>query len=300
MTYIGRFAPTPSGPLHLGSLFTALASYLDAKHHQGQWLVRIEDLDTPRCLPGMATHILRTLETFGLYWDGPIIFQSDRTAFYEEQLEVFRKQGNALYPCTCTRRQLDKQGGGPYPGICRHKRPRHTQTLAATRWWLPPDPIRFEDRIMGTQTSIPALEIGDPVLRRKDGFFAYHWAVVMDDAAQNITDIVRGQDLLGQTNIHLCLQSAAKLPHPRYAHVPLVVSKDGRKLSKSERAASLKTANPGRLLARMLGQLGQLSPQQVVDRTDSTINEVLSDAILNWDISGVPKSTSLTAQVLLA
>lgn len=307
MTYIGRFAPTPSGPLHLGSLFTALASYLDAKHHQGHWLVRIEDLDQPRCIPGAAADILRTLEQFGLHWDGPVLYQSERTELYRARLHSFAAQpGNTLYPCTCTRRKLQLQGGGPYPGNCRptsiaNKPDTADATSAsATRWWIPEPPVRFIDRIMGHQSFTPALQTGDPVLLRKDGFFAYHWAVVIDDALQSVSHIVRGLDLLDQTSIHLALQSAGQFPQPYYAHVPLILGADGKKLSKSERAASLQTTQPNHLLTQMLVGLGQLAPKDALERQHESILKILEDAAKHWDITRVPKTPSLSAHFLIA
>jgi glutamyl-Q tRNA(Asp) synthetase len=313
-TYIGRFAPTPSGPLHLGSLFTALASYLDAKHHQGSWQVRIEDLDVPRCQPGAAADILRTLEKFGLLWDGPVFYQSTRSDIYQETLRAFGARGNRLYPCICTRRQRQKLGSEPYPGTCRHRAlnsntltsstpnksdANHTLQPAAIRWQMRQDSVQFTDRVMGPQLCQPSIIFGDPVLVRKDSFFAYHWAVVVDDELQSITDIVRGQDLLTQTAIHLALQKAANYNRPRYAHVPLILGADGCKLSKSARARSLATAEPSQLLCRMLVALGQLPEASVPDRTNSPVTEILLDAALHWDIAQIPKTTSLPAQFLI-
>lgn len=316
MSYIGRFAPTPSGPLHLGSLFTALASYLDAKHHHGIWLVRIEDLDQPRCIPGASAHILRTLERFGLLWDGPVLYQSARTALYHEHLKAFQEKGNYLYLCSCTRRQRQAQGGGPYPGSCRqhalgnktypestHKNPIDSlaaTSSAATRWWMPENRINFSDRIMGEQHMCPAALTGDPVLRRRDRLFAYHWAVVIDDELQSVSHVVRGMDLLDQTSIHLALQAAGDIPHPSYAHVPLILGENGQKLSKSERAASLQINQPGVLLTKMLVKLGQLSEKEASERSQNTATEILTDAITRWDIRLIPKTSSLTAQNLIA
>jgi glutamyl-Q tRNA(Asp) synthetase len=194
--YRGRFAPTPSGPLHFGSLIAALASYLDARHQQGQWLLRIEDIDPPRCPAGAATTIQRQLEAFGLHWDGPVLWQHDRDAAYQQALERLAALGMA-YPCSCSRKQW--RDHPIYPGWCRNG-PREPDSPLAWRLRtdLGPTPVSWQDRLFGHQQFAPAA-MGDVVLKRKDGLWAYQLAVVVDDAEQGISDIVRGADLLDNT-----------------------------------------------------------------------------------------------------
>jgi len=222
--YRGRFAPSPTGPLHLGSLVAAAASYVDALAHGGEWLVRMEDVDEPRCSAAHAATILRQLESFGFAWQGPVMVQSKRKAAYQEALDRL-----PVYPCGCSRKELG--GGEYYPGTCR-------DGLAAgrvARAWrvrVGEAVIEFDDRRCGPHAERLSESIGDFVLRRADGFFAYQLAVVVDDAEQGVTDVVRGEDLLGSTARQIFLQRALGYPTPRYLHVPLVLGADGQKLSK--------------------------------------------------------------------
>ena len=239
-SYIGRFAPSPTGPLHLGSLVAAMASYLDAKAHGGQWLVRIEDVDRDRNVEGADEHILASLRRCNMFWDGDVTWQTRREALYDAALVQLSEN---IYPCGCSRREiLDSQtrlavnGNAAlvYPGTCRAglapgKVPR------ALRLRTPVDEARvigFDDRWHGHIGQDIAAEVGDFVIRRADGFWAYQLAVVVDDGAQGITDIVRGADLLDSTPRQLYLQELLGLPHPRYLHVPVVTNADGEKLSK--------------------------------------------------------------------
>ncbi|HEY5801581.1 MAG TPA: tRNA glutamyl-Q(34) synthetase GluQRS [Burkholderiaceae bacterium] len=238
-TYIGRFAPSPTGPLHMGSLVAAMASYLDAKVHGGQWLVRIEDLDFDRNVAGADQAILASLARCGMQWDGEVTWQSQRQPLYDAALAQLEAQ---TYACGCSRKEIaDSQLGGPqqkaapvYPGTCRYGL-APGKTARATRVRVP-DPafaaIAFEDRWCGHVAQNLALEAGDFVLRRADGFWAYQLAVVVDDGAQGITDIVRGADLLDSTPRQLFLQRLLCLPQPRYLHVPVVTNELGEKLSK--------------------------------------------------------------------
>jgi glutamyl-Q tRNA(Asp) synthetase len=238
--YIGRFAPSPTGPLHMGSLVAAMASYLDAKLHHGQWLVRIEDVDKDRNVPGADREILASLERCGMRWDGEVVWQTQREALYDEALARLAEN---VYPCGCSRKEIADsqtrlgQDGNAllvYPGTCREglapgKVPR------ALRLRTPQQPhriISFEDRWAGHISQDITAEVGDFVIRRADGYWAYQLAVVVDDAAQGVTDIVRGADLLDSTPRQLYLQELLGLPHPRYLHVPLVLNADGEKLSK--------------------------------------------------------------------
>jgi glutamyl-Q tRNA(Asp) synthetase len=231
--YRGRFAPSPTGPLHFGSLVTALGSYLDAKAHGGEWLVRIEDLDTPRVVPGAADDILRTLERFGLEWDGPVLYQSSRIEAYEAALEDLRQKG-LVFPCGCSRKDV----GDRYPGTCR-KALHGRRDMVSWRYRVPDETVEFLDRRLGQQRQNVAEYVGDFVLKRADGLFAYQLAVVVDDGYNGITDVVRGEDLLDSTPRQILLQRALGLPQPRYLHLPVVVNSTGQKLSKQTGATAL-------------------------------------------------------------
>ncbi|PRY64357.1 glutamyl-Q tRNA(Asp) synthetase [Vreelandella songnenensis] len=258
--YRGRFAPTPSGPLHFGSLVAALGSYLDARAAGGRWLVRIEDIDPPRCPEGADTTILRQLETFGLEWDEAVCWQHERYAAYQQALDQLMQQKLA-YPCSCSRKQW--QGHDIYPGWCRNGVCEPGKPVA---WRLRSDlaqrPITWQDRLFGHQQFDPA-ELGDVVLKRKDHLWAYQLAVVVDDAAQGITDVVRGLDLLDNTPWQRQLQIALRLPEPRYLHLPLVVTPEGQKLSKQNLAPALAEDDKGvrRQLFQALQALDQAPPE---------------------------------------
>lgn len=268
--YRGRFAPSPTGPLHAGSLVAALASWLDARAHGGQWLVRIEDVDTPRCVPGADRLILEQLGRCGLVSDEPVIHQSACGGFYLEALERLVQSGQA-YPCACSRKDIEqamamagqvreRHQAPVYPGTCRPERgglggrqPR------AWRYLVPDGPaarVSWTDRRLGEQTQNVATEVGDFVLRRADGLWAYQLAVVVDDARQGITHVVRGEDLTDNTGRQILLQQALGLARPHYLHTPLVLAADGQKLSKQNGAQALDLQEPGRALgeaARVLG-----------------------------------------------
>lgn len=233
--YIGRFAPTPSGPLHFGSLVTALASWLDARAAHGQWLLRIEDVDPPRCPPGADDEIKRQLEGFGLHWDGEVRYQRDRGDAYQHALDRLIVQGMA-YPCSCSRKEWQEYA--VYPGWCRHGICAPERSCAfRLRTDTAPD-IVWQDRRLGKQRwSLDAL--GDVVLKRRDGLWAYQLAVVVDDAEQGVTDVVRGVDLLDNTPWQRVIQDALGLPEPRYLHLPLIVAENGQKLSKQNLAPAL-------------------------------------------------------------
>ncbi|VVD89164.1 glutamyl-Q tRNA(Asp) ligase [Pandoraea communis] len=257
--YRGRFAPSPTGPLHRGSLVTALASWLDARAHDGVWIVRIEDLDEPRCVPSAAEDILATLTRLGLHSDEPVVWQSQRHGLYEQALASLTALG-LVYPCGCTRREIAdsltrahaRHSTLAYPGTCRDG--LHGKTARAWRLRVPDGDaarMRFEDRWMGTQTQDLATEVGDFVLKRADGQWAYQLAVVVDDQAQGITDVVRGEDLLDSTARQIYLQACLGAPTPRYLHVPLVMADDGEKLSKQNGAAPLVLDAPDAVLAAL-------------------------------------------------
>lgn len=259
----GRFAPSPTGPLHFGSLVAALGSFLDARRQGGEWWVRIEDLDPPREAPGAAAHILRTLEAYGLFWDGEVVYQSQRHEYYAAALEQLRQAG-LIYPCTCSRKdvaQLAQAGlaSSRYPGCCRNG-VRHPGRPAALRLRTDNRCIRFYDAIQGEYGQCLEREVGDFVIRRADGLFAYQLAVVVDDAEQGMTQIVRGSDLLDSTPRQIFLQRLLGLPTPGYAHLPVVVDPRGCKLSKQTGASPLDLRRPGPTLIAALCFLGQAPP----------------------------------------
>ncbi len=285
-TYIGRFAPTPSGYLHFGSLVAALASYLDARSVGGQWLLRMEDLDPPREVPGAQDAILRSLETYGFEWDGQLIRQSERHGEYTALVERLLSQGLA-YACTCSRKQLEGSGG-IYPGTCRNL--CHPDQDAAIRLRVPELEYSFRDRVQGEFRQHLGREVGDFVIRRRDGLFAYQLAVVLDDAWQGVTDIVRGADLLDSTPRQLYLQELLGLPQPRYLHVPLIIQPDGHKLGKSYRSPPLPADQAAPLLNRALRALGQQPPAEL---SQSHPQEVLAWGIAHWDATRIPRSRTL-------
>ncbi|MFW3616631.1 tRNA glutamyl-Q(34) synthetase GluQRS [Billgrantia antri] len=277
--YRGRFAPTPSGALHFGSLIAALASFLDARRAGGEWLVRIEDIDPPRCPAGAADMILRQLEAFGLHWDGPVLWQHDRDTAYAAALERLKARGLA-YACSCSRKQW--RGYPIYPGWCRNGVCEPNQPLA---WRLRSDlglrPVIWQDRLFGEQRFDPA-QLGDVVLKRKDGLWAYQLAVVVDDADQGISDVVRGYDLLDNTPWQRQLQQALGLPEPRYLHLPLIVNREGQKLSKQNLAPALPLEDGAvrPLLHRALVALDQAPPDTL---NTASVNEQLAWAIAHWE-----------------
>lgn len=286
--YIGRFAPSPTGLLHIGSLLTALASYADARANRGKWLVRMEDLDPPREMPGAATHILHTLEAFGFEWDGEVVWQSRRHSLYRDALGRLKEKG-LLYPCYCSRKDWQvaaAQGadGFVYNGRCRRPEDRpHTDKPPAWRIRVNDETIGFDDGIVGHYAQNLARDIGDFVLLRADGFWAYQLAVVTDDADQGITHIVRGQDLLVSTPRQIYLQRSLGFATPHYAHLPLLVNKHGQKWSKQTLAPALDENHKEQLLRQVLQYLN-LPPAPEVSRPQA----LLSWAIEHWQPHKIP------------
>ncbi len=311
--YRGRFAPSPTGPLHFGSLVAAVGGYLDAKHHQGKWLVRIEDIDTPRTVEGAAADILRTLETYGLHWDEGITYQSRRTAAYETAFQQLKEAG-VLYPCCCTRKEIADSAlhgidGQIYPGTCRNGIPAgregrawrvHTDNpfpnpspmgegtlhpspsggeLARGQAGEGGDTVEFNDALQGRITQHLEKEIGDFVVKRADGLFAYQLAVVVDDAAQEITHVVRGADLLYSTPRQIYLQGLLGLATPTYAHLPIAVNEQGEKLSKQTLAHPVAKNNAACTLFDVLLFLRQQPPLEL---RLSKVEQILAWAISNW------------------
>jgi glutamyl-Q tRNA(Asp) synthetase len=287
--YVGRFAPSPSGPLHFGSLVAAAASWLDARAARGRWLLRIEDLDTPRAQPGAADDILRALERFGFTWDGPVLYQSLRGARYEAALQRLQA---STYWCGCTRREiadsalgLAADGAQIYPGTCRAGLPagKAPRTL---RLDVGRHTISFVDRVQGPCAQDLAREVGDFVLYRADGQVAYQLAVVVDDAEQGVTDVVRGADLLDSTGRQIHLQRLLGYPQPRYLHVPVAVNANGEKLSKQTGARALDPSRRDELLPRVLAFLGQ--------RATADLDEAAAD----WNPSRIPRKRIMPVDVV--
>ena len=281
--YRGRFAPSPSGPLHFGSLVAAVGSFLEARRHGGRWLVRIDDLDPPREVPGAADAILRALDAFGLEWDEPVVYQSRRMPAYEEAFRQLVRDGWA-YPCGCTRRQIAAVGrhgpaGAIYPGTCRGGLPAGRQ---ARSWRVTTanSEIHFEDTLQGFQHWSLETEIGDFVVRRADKLFSYHLACAVDDAAAGITHIVRGYDLLASTPPQIHLQRALSLPTPVYGHLPLATHPDGDKLSKQTAAPGIDGARAGPELWAALAFLRQQPPTEL---RNAGLSELWDWASAHWD-----------------
>ena len=291
---VGRFAPSPTGVLHVGSLATATASFLDARCRGGRWLVRIEDLDTARTVPGAADEILRTLDALGFWWDGAVVYQSLRLSFYEQALAQLHSR-DLTYACSCTRRDLgatDDVGG--YPGTCRPGTCRSgpTRTGATSQRFrtdrFPLEP--FTDRLLG-HCNADGGAAGDPVVRRRDGLFAYQLAVVVDDAEQGVTDVVRGGDLLASTPWQRGLQRALGYPSLRYAHLPLVCEPGGTKLSKSTRLIVAPAAS-SELLWQVLTLLRQNPPAEL---TNGPLPALWHWALAHWRLDALRGVTNLPA-----
>ena len=278
--YIGRFAPSPSGELHFGSLIAALGSYLQARANQGTWLLRIEDIDPPREVPGAAETILRQLEHYGLQWDGEVLWQSQRHEAYRERLAWLKAQGLS-YNCTCTRARIQSVGG-TYDGHCRelHLGPEN----AAVRLHQTQPVLQFEDRLRGTITTDERLAREDFIIHRRDGLFAYNLAVVVDDHFQGVTEIVRGADLIEPTVRQISLYRHFGWQEPGYIHLPLALNSDGNKLSKQNHAPALSAGDPRPEIIRALQFLHQDS---VNEWQDLTLEDLLKMAVANWKLSAV-------------
>jgi glutamyl-Q tRNA(Asp) synthetase len=288
--YIGRFAPSPTGPLHFGSLIAAVASYCDARKNHGKWLVRIEDLDRPRTVKGAADTILQQLESFGFAWDGPVLYQSQRDSFYNEALETLRVK-RLIYPCTCTRKEIADSStnigieGVVYPKTCLQQ---PIKPHAAIAWRIRTDAskISFKDAIQGEISQTLNTDIGDFILKRADGLFAYQLAVVVDDAAQGITNIVRGADLLDSTPRQIYLQKQLSYLQPQYAHIPVACNFAGEKLSKQTLARPVSDSNANQLIYEALLFLGQQPPLAI---KNATLTEMWRWACSNWQLTSIPK-----------
>lgn len=279
--YIGRFAPSPSGPLHFGSLIAAVGSYLQAKSQQGQWLLRIEDIDTPRVQVGADTAIMHTLAAFGLHWDGPVIYQSQRIARYQEVLTALH-QRDLLYGCQCSRREISLTGG-VYAGTCASLS-LNTPPLA---WRIKAQEVKtvFNDRVFGRQSVPASLAREDYILKRRDGLFSYQLAVVVDDLDQEITEVIRGADLLSMTPRQQHLFHLLGKPAPHYGHLPLAVTAPGQKLSKQNHATALANWPLNTSLSAVLALLGHPVPAALIG---ANVADILAWALSVWDLARVP------------
>lgn len=294
MSYIGRFAPSPTGPLHFGSLVAALASYLDAKANDGQWLLRMEDLDKPREVPGAADHILHTLQAFGFEWDGPVVYQSNNIDQYEAVLADLKSQGY-IYPCTCSRKDIADKAtnkgieGFIYPQTCLNNTINPDKTPA---WRIQATDcvIGFDDAVQGHVEHALMHDIGDFILKRADGIFAYQLAVIVDDANANITNIVRGADLLDSTTRQIYLQQLLHDQTPCYLHIPVASNTHGQKLSKQTLAEALDASQAALYLWQAADFLHQQPP--IALKTES-LNSFWQWAINHWQPSQIPSKLKL-------
>jgi glutamyl-Q tRNA(Asp) synthetase len=292
MTYRGRFAPSPTGPLHFGSLVAAAGSFLDARHHQGEWLLRMEDLDPPREVAGASDDILRTLEQLGLTWDGPVVYQSTRYHLYEAALDSLRQQGH-LFDCACSRKEIADsavpgESGSVYPGTCRNglvpgRSPRsvrlRTQAIE----------ISVRDRLQPTFAQQLEADVGDFIVHRADGLFSYQLAVVVDDGEQGISHVVRGADLLDSTPRQIFLQQLLGLPKLDYLHLPVAVNADADKLSKQTRALPVDASRGTEVVIDVLRYLHQPLPES---SQDASLDELWQWAIEHWDSTTLPAQHS--------
>jgi len=289
-SYIGRFAPSPSGELHFGSLVAALGSYLQARAQHGKWLVRIEDLDPPREVPGAARRILEQLEQYGLHWDGEVLWQSQRHAAYREALHWLQQHGHSYY-CTCTRSRI-QQIGGLYDGYCRTRNCGPSD--AALRLRVDRPVKHFSDNLRGEVVADAALAQEDFIIHRRDGLFAYNLAVVVDDHFQGVTEVVRGADLIEPTVRQITLYQRFGWPVPDYLHLPLATGDNGSKLSKQNHARPLPQGDPRPVLVRALRFLGQ----PVSDGwQDETLAHLLEQAVIKWNLATVPQQNALVQDV---
>ncbi len=291
--YCGRFAPSPTGPLHFGSLVAAVGSYLEARSRGGRWLLRMDDLDKPREVPGAAAQILLSLERFGFEWDGEVLYQSQRSEAYAAALAQLSANGQ-IYACACTRReiaQLARPGidGPVYPGTCRNADITDPAILAL-RVRTDSQPVILHDRLQGRIAQCLQVDVGDFVLQRADGLTAYQLAVVVDDAWQGVNHVVRGSDLLDSTPRQIYLQQLLGYPAPEYLHLPVAVNPAGDKLSKQTHAPAVDESRVSAQLSLALGFLGQRLPQALLHAPPA---ELWDWAIAHWDSASIPASRSL-------
>jgi glutamyl-Q tRNA(Asp) synthetase len=296
--YRGRFAPSPTGPLHFGSLVAAVAGFLQARQQGGEWLMRIEDIDPPREVDGAADDILRTLEAFGMYWDGPVVYQSRRADAYLNAIDQLTRLG-AIYPCACSRSEIADSSltgidGPVYAGTCRDGLPPG-RAARALRVRTDDGLIEFSDRWQGVVGRRLQSAFGDFVVKRADGPIAYQLAAAVDDAAQDITEVVRGADLLESTPRQIHLQRLLNVPTPLYAHLPVVVNAGGEKLSKQTAAARVDANHPQPVLSMVLRFLGQDPP---AGWQQASLDDFWRYAIVNWRADSVPRERTIAIEPL--
>lgn len=290
--YRGRFAPSPTGPLHFGSLVAAAGSYLDARASNGEWLVRMEDVDQPRCSAEYDKAIMLSLEAYGFEWHGSVMRQSERTAAYQDAFNILKRK-NLVYPCACSRKEISDSAIAPdgahiYPGTCINGL-EEGKTAHSWRIAVSGQHIRFFDLIQGSVSQALEKEVGDFIILRADGYFAYHLAVVVDDAEQGITRIVRGADLLHSTPRQICLQHHLGFHVAEYAHLPVAVNVQGEKLSKQTLATPLNDSNPVPALISAFSFLGMTSLKE----NNTSLDDLWNQAIQCWSLSKVPKQRSI-------
>lgn len=299
--YRGRFAPSPTGPLHFGSLIAAMGSYLQAKHQNGEWLIRIDDIDPPRQQKGASEHILKTLEDFGFEWDADVLYQSNRHKRYQEVVDILLEHETAYF-CSCSRKSIlknsgykNKHGEIVYPGFCRNNPLVKSENSSdySTRLRCDDKPISFIDNLMGKQSFNIELLTGDFILQRRDGYFSYHLACGIDDAEQNITEVVRGSDLLKCTPYQIHIQQSLNLRSPQYCHLPIVISARGQKLSKQHHAEPINPKNSVDLLYKTLKFLGQTPPIELID---SSQEDIWHWAKTHWRLDLVPQKHQIMVE----
>jgi len=294
-TYRGRFAPSPTGPLHFGSLIAAVSSYLDARHNEGEWLLRMEDLDPPREIPGAADDILRTLEALGMHWNGPVVYQSQRGHYYDDALAILERSAH-VYGCACTRKEIADSSmqpgaGNIYPGTCRSGIPQG-RTARSIRVRVCENEITIRDRLQGKLLQRLDKEVGDFIVRRADRLVAYQLAVVVDDAEQEISHIVRGADLFDSTPRQVYLQQLLGYPLPAYLHIPVAVNDSNEKLAKQTHAQAIEPRDWLAILCDVLAFLNQPLPESVEDANQV---EFWQWAIEHWNTGSLPATRSITA-----
>lgn len=288
----GRFAPSPTGPLHFGSLIAAVGSYLSIKSRNGTWLVRMEDLDPPREQAGAADQILKTLEAYALHWDETVVYQSQRNQFYDEALQKLTEL-NLIYACQCSRKNLGAETlpgneGNRYPGTCRELNLQQGDTSMRVR--VPQREIFIHDQLQGATTQNLYNDIGDFIVRRRDGLFSYQLAIVIDDSAQEISEVCRGTDLMDSTARQIYLQQALGYPTPDYMHLPIAVNNDGQKLSKQTHAPAINPAEASATLSKALNFLGHPPPQELIGASPV---ELLQWGVEYWDIASIPAKLTI-------
>ena len=300
-TYRGRFAPSPTGPLHFGSLIAAVGSYLQAKYYNGDWLIRIDDIDPPREQKGATKDILKTLEDFGFEWDAEVLYQSARQKHYQEAVDELIGQSKAYF-CSCSRKSIlqktkhqNEHRETVYPGFCRDSSLQKLENSShlSTRLRSNKGSITFLDKHLGLQKFDIEKDIGDFILQRRDGYFSYHLASGIDDAEQNITEVVRGSDLLSCTPSQIIVQQTLELESPQYCHLPIAVNKTGQKLSKQNHAAAINTKNSMDLLYKTLKFLGQMPPIELLEGDQ---NDIWHWAKAHWRLDLVPQKQQIPVE----